>query len=368
MKGETAKIALVYVGILSLFLFFYSADMLSVVGQKTINYNYYATEVFEDDGEVWATYTPDYKIGDWKFHSSPLGFACEDDDDFNMPEPEAECWKTNVTFGGKNFNFTVGEPVQIGPYLTSYFTGSGSADEGIIENPDDFSLTYYFNVDTDGFSARLGIENKEVLFGSNTQIPILIRNNIAPGMLFGVQIKYTPLLFYTEDYIVEKFVPAPMGDSRIYVTIPTDYLGNMEVDIYPYLIFGDVKVFNDESDKTIILVSETASPLTEICTHNNDCAVGSVCTYEGCKVVNDVTYEEITSGEFWDNYCPITVCYDSADACDMKLSCECEGDLYETAEDCLESIEIPKPDFPLKIVLIIAGVILLIMFIDARKK
>jgi hypothetical protein len=362
MKGDTAKMLLIYLGLGFLLYYLYTADMFAVVDRNVMNYEFYAIDV---DSFGMVTFVPDYKIGAWEFHSSPLSFVCNINGDADMPEPSPECWQTKVTFNNNDYVFTYNTPVQIGPYISSYFVGDGHVEEGIIESQKDYKLTYYFDIDTVGFSSEILYKNKEILFNSTTQLPIKVTNNLAEDLLFGVQIKYTPLLFYTEDIIIEKFFTAPLGDSKFYVEMPTNYLGNLEVESYPFIIIDGNRLFDTTCDSTILVISKTASPTENICLSNDDCPIGSVCTFEGCKEIQNVTLDTVTSGDD----CPTAICYDINDECKVKFGCDCIGEIEKdftlTYDSC---VEIVNQKTHSKTILIVVGVVVLVLFVLSRKR
>jgi len=161
------------------------------------------------------------------------------------PEPDLECWNSDLSFAGTDKTVTLGNGVTFIDYMTvtydSIDTSVTRENNGVYDMDERYQNMYTVTLDNNFMDISINnkINNVVLLNSDNQYVTFNLYNDFVPfdGTIVA-NIKYNILNTETEQIIIHSF---KIHDSSVTFKLPTDTLGKIEIEyIFTHNILPDM--------------------------------------------------------------------------------------------------------------------------------
>lgn len=194
-----------------------------------------------------------FNIGDKMFTATQPSYSCEvptDTDFLYAPSPSSDCWKTRITYDGKNIELKDTQSALIHPFISVQYFAGGKLTRGKFNRPEDWHNTFIFTIQPDALD--LNVEDSGfVIQNSQKKINLKMLNKLPSGdAVIKVQQRVKAINQNLPEQSVSKYINS--GDDIFSVDMNTENLGINSITIQVfYKIKADAEVLIP-SDKFIL--------------------------------------------------------------------------------------------------------------------
>ena len=230
-------------------------------------------------------------IGDSTFSSSLLKYHCAgkiplDINQVNTRQStppkdyEADnCWSATLTYEGKSYDLYMNQKIQLNKYLEAEFNPDGGyiKDEKTVKDSSRviFIITL---INKDFLETSISDYSTIILSSSQDKIPVTIRNDLADNIPGGLVVKtvYSKL----QNKVDIKDIPMTFkkGINSYTIDLDTKILGRQDVDIQPYFIIQEQRLYDDRVASVTYNIVQSISEVQRLkCTTAILCPSGYEC-------------------------------------------------------------------------------------------
>lgn len=208
----------------------------------------YRTKEFIQIGKNQKFFENNLIIGDKDIKSTKPSYSCDTSQNYNSPNPKSDCWKSSVSYAGKNIEMLNDGVINLDdcfPQLKLVTNAHYDSDMGEV---DSFTNNIIIDINFDCISSNpIAKTDYYVIKDSKKQLCFNLNNRIAnfdqSQSGFSI-IKTTDLVTTQNALMMEKAIN--IGDNKACFDVDTSMYGEVTYQILPYFKLGNDIFFDDE--------------------------------------------------------------------------------------------------------------------------
>ena len=233
-KGFLNYLIVLIIIVIAILVIGANTDKLSAFGDDRIEFTY--THQHDSNPLV---------IGDKQFSPSELTYSCGPTGDtiVRYPEPQPECWGSDVSYDAGSYPFTAGQTILLNQYLSATLKPQGKVyynDElhGEYKDESHWKSVYDFTLDPDILASEIESSRYYVKLNSNTDVLVMIHSRLA-----GFDKEHAGIWSRTKHGLLERgeswqtnMMQINQGSNKYLIELDTSELGKATLEIQPFVV------------------------------------------------------------------------------------------------------------------------------------